>query len=82
MLHKLTIERYLCFPKHQRWNLNAYLNIYSRKGIQQSSLIKEMVIQKNLKDLKSDSHVSENVCQIEIFLSLVRKITIICLFGV
>ena len=32
--------------------------------------------------LKSDSHVSENFCQIKIFPSLVRKNTIICLFGV
>ena len=32
--------------------------------------------------LKLDSHVSENFCQIKIFLSLVRKNTIICLFGV
>ena len=32
--------------------------------------------------LKSNSHVSENFCQIKIFYSLVRKNTIICLFGV
>ena len=35
-----------------------------------------------LNPLKSDSHVSENFCQIKIFLGLVRKNTIICLFGV
>ena len=32
--------------------------------------------------LKSDSHVSENCCQIKIFPSLIRKNTIIRLFGV
>ena len=32
--------------------------------------------------LKSDSHVSENFCQIKIFPSHVRKNTIICLSGV
>ena len=32
--------------------------------------------------LKSDSHVSENFCQIKIFPSLVQKNTIICLFDV
>ena len=34
------------------------------------------------KDLKWDSHIQENFCQIEIFPSLVQKNTIICLFGV
>ena len=33
-------------------------------------------------DLKSDSHVSENFCQIEIFPNLVGTNTIICMFGV
>ena len=33
-------------------------------------------------NLKSDSYVSENFCQIEIFLNLARKNTMICLFGV
>ena len=32
MLRNLTIERYLCFHKHQRKNLSAYLNIYSRES--------------------------------------------------
>ena len=32
--------------------------------------------------LKSDSFVSENFCQIKIFPNLVRKNTIICLFGI
>ena len=32
--------------------------------------------------LKSDSHVSENFCQMKVFPSLVWKNTIICLFGV
>ena len=33
-------------------------------------------------NLQSDSHVPENFGQIKIFLSHVRKNTIICLFGV
>ena len=33
-------------------------------------------------NLKSDSHVPENICQIKIFPSHVSKNTIICLFGV
>ena len=32
MLRNLTIRRYLCFHKHRRTNLNAYLNIYSRQS--------------------------------------------------
>ena len=32
MLRNLTIGRYLHFNKHQRENLNAYLNIYSRES--------------------------------------------------
>ena len=32
--------------------------------------------------LKSDSHVYGNFCQIKIFPNLVRKNTVICLFGV
>ena len=58
MLRTLTIERYQCFQKHRLRNLNAYLNIYSLestfiwKGIQQSSLVTEMTIQKNLKGLE------------------------------
>ena len=32
-------------------------------------------------ELKSDSQVSENFCQIKIFPSLVRNNAIICLFG-
>ena len=32
--------------------------------------------------LMSDSHVSEHFCQIKIFHGLVKKNTIICLFGV
>ena len=58
MLGNLTIGRYLCFHKHRRTNLSAYLNIYSResffflRGIQQSGLDIEMMIQKNLKGLE------------------------------
>ena len=37
---------------------------------------------KGLSELKTDFHVPENVCQIKIFPSFVRKITIICSFGV
>ena len=33
-------------------------------------------------EFKWDPHVSENFCQTKIFPSLVRKNTIICLFGV
>ena len=33
MLRNLTIGRYLCFHKHRRRNLKAYLNIYSRESI-------------------------------------------------
>ena len=44
---------YLCFQKHQRSNLSAYLNIpvkfsFFWKGIQQSGLVIEMVIQKKI----------------------------------
>ena len=42
----LTIGLYIYFHKHQHTNLDAYL-----KGIQQSSLITEMMIQKNVKRL-------------------------------
>ena len=36
----------------------------------------------SMKNLKSDSHVPENFCQIKIFPSHFRKNTMICLFGV
>ena len=56
MLYNLIIGRYLCFHKHRRKNIKVYLNIYSRenifffcKGIQQSSFIIGMMIQKNLR---------------------------------
>ena len=56
MLYNLILGRYLCFHKHRRKNIKVYLNIYSRenifffwKGIQQSSLIIGMMIQKNLR---------------------------------
>ena len=46
-----------CFQRHWRTNLNAYLNIpvkvsFFWKGIQQSGLVTEMMIQKNLKSLE------------------------------
>ena len=31
MLRNLTIGKYLCFHKHRRTNITAYLNIYSRE---------------------------------------------------
>ena len=34
------------------------------------------------RDLKSDSHIPENICHIKIVPRFVRKNTIICLFGV
>ena len=58
MLRNLTKAwRYLCFQRHRRKNLNAYLNIpvkvsFFWKGIQQSGLVIEMMIQKNLKGLE------------------------------
>ena len=57
MIHNLTIGWYLCFHKHWHTNLNAYLNIYSCesffwRGIEQSALVIEMMIQKNLKALE------------------------------
>ena len=57
MLRNSTIGRYLCFYKHWRTNLSPYLNIPMKasffwKGIQYSSLIIEMMIQKNLQDLE------------------------------
>ena len=58
MLRNLTkAGRYLCFQRHLRSNLNAYLNIAVKvsffwKGVQQSGLVIEMMIQKNFKGLE------------------------------
>ena len=58
MLRNLTKAwRYLYFQRYRRTNLNAYLNIpvkvsFFWKGIQQSGLVIEMMIQKNLKGLE------------------------------
>ena len=58
MLRNLTKAwRYLRFQRHRGKNLNAYLNIpvkvsFFWKGIQQSGLVIEMMIQKNLKGLE------------------------------
>ena len=54
---------------------------YSFLTIQIAFLSKFSVTIKN-KKLKSDSHVSENFCQIKIFLSLIRNNIIMSLFGV
>ena len=58
MLRNLTKAwLYLCFQRHRRINLNAYLNIpvkvsFFWKGIQQSGLVIEMMDQKNSKGLE------------------------------
>ena len=58
MLRNLTKAwRYLCFQRHRRTNLNAYPNIpvkvsFFWKGIHQSGLVIEMMIQKNLNGLE------------------------------
>ena len=58
MLRNLTKAwRYLCFQRYRGTNLNAYLNIpvnvsFFWKGIQQSGLVIEIMIQKNLKGLE------------------------------
>ena len=39
------------------------------------------LVKSNKDSSKSDSHVSENFCQVKIFPSLVRNNTIICLLG-
>ena len=58
MLRNLTKAwRYLCFQRHRRANLNASLNIrvkvsFFKNGIQQSGLVIEMMIQRNLKGLE------------------------------
>ena len=58
MLRNLTKAwRYLYFRRYRRTNLSAYLNIPVKvslfwKGIQQSGLVIEMMIQKNLKGLE------------------------------
>ena len=57
MLRNSTIGRFLCFYKHWRTNRSPYLNIPMKasfywKEIQYSSLIIEMMIQKNLQDLE------------------------------
>ena len=59
MLRNLVIGRYLSFYKYHRTKLNAYLEIYSSesfflfwRGIQKSSLVIEIMIQKNLKNLE------------------------------
>ena len=58
MIRNLTKAwRYLCFQRHRRTNLNAYLNIpvkvsFFWKGIHQSGLVIETMIQKHLKGLK------------------------------
>ena len=58
MLRNLTKAwLYLCFQRHRRINLNAYLNIpvkvsFFWKRIQQSGLVIEMMDQKNVKGLE------------------------------
>ena len=58
MLRNLTKAwRYLYFQGQRRTSLNAYLNNHVKvsffwKGIQQSGLVIEMIIQKNLKGLE------------------------------
>ena len=58
MLRNLTKGwRYLCFQRHRRTNLSVYLNLpvkvsFFWKGINQSGLVIETVIQKNLKGLE------------------------------
>ena len=58
MLRNLTKAwQYLCFQRHRRANLNAYLYIpvkfsFFWKGIQQCGIVIERMIQKSLKGLE------------------------------
>ena len=54
MLRNLTIGRYLCFHKNRRRNLNVYFreSFFLLKGNSATSLIIEIMIEKNLKGLE------------------------------